>query len=74
MGTSFEREHSPDNLSIKALFDVIILTGNVSTSAAFLDGWRHVIEGVHCIIVQQGDPARTVSGMSCFELVIPYRK
>jgi reversibly glycosylated polypeptide/UDP-arabinopyranose mutase len=50
-----------DDRNLKELFDIIILTGCESDNIDFVNDWKSVIQGFHCIIIQQGDPNRTIS-------------
>ena len=54
-------EKPNDEKSIDTLFDIIILTGNTTTSIVqSLNNWRPWIENIHLIIIQQGSSSRQV--------------
>jgi reversibly glycosylated polypeptide/UDP-arabinopyranose mutase len=46
--------------NLKELFDIIVLTGNASDNVDYLNDWKPMIENLHCIIIQQGNPHREI--------------
>lgn len=48
------------DVNLKSMFDIIVLTGNSSDNVDYLNDWRPMIEGINCIIIQQGNPDRDI--------------
>ena len=48
------------DVNLKNMFDIIVLTGNSSDNVDYLNDWRPMIEGINCIIIQQGNPDRDI--------------
>eukprot|EP01038_Epipyxis_sp_PR26KG_P008289 gene8289-11219_t len=55
--------HLDDNniKAINEMFDIIVLTGKDYVDVNFLENWKHLIEFMHVIIIQQGDPHRFIT-------------
>jgi hypothetical protein len=49
-----------DPRNLKDKFDIVAVTGNSSMDMNYLNDWKPMIEGMHVIIIQQGDPDRLV--------------
>lgn len=45
---------------VATMFDIVVLTGNVSGDVYFLERWKHWIHDINVIIIQQGDPSRLI--------------
>jgi hypothetical protein len=50
-----------DENYLKELFDILILVPASENDLNYLNDWKPMMEGFHCIIIQQGDPTRTVT-------------
>jgi hypothetical protein len=50
-----------DENYLKELFDILILVPANENDVNYLNDWKPMIEGFHCIIIQQGDPTRTIT-------------
>lgn len=43
------------------MIDIVITTGSKSLDMLFLEDWKEFIIGMHCIIIQEGDPERSIA-------------
>ncbi len=50
-----------DENHLKELFDIIVIIGPQETDLTYLNDWKPLIENIHVIIIQQGNPNRQIN-------------